>query len=369
VDLKGDVVTEAAKAGTDTVESLISYVLGANLENLALQGSLDIDGTGNSADNTILGNAGNNRLDGKAGADSMAGGLGNDTYVIDSLGDLADESGGGGIDNLVTPFAMALGAAFENLILTGMAGVFGTGNALANVILGNGGANLLDGQGSDDSLAGGSGNDTLDGGLGNDTLDGGAGMDNLTGGDGNDTYGVDNAKDMVTEAANGGADTVRSSIAYVLGSEVENLTLTGAGAIAGTGNALDNVIVGNTAANILTGGLGHDTLDGGGGADKLTGGAGSDTFLRHSLAEGKDTITDFQTGAGGDVLDISDLLIGYSAGHEAEFVQCVTAGGNTTVKVDADGLANGAKFTDICVLTSVTADLATLVNDGSIQLT
>jgi len=369
VDLKTDIVTEALNAGTDTVQSFLTYVLGANLENLELQGLLNIDGTGNAAANKLVGNDGNNRLDGKAGADSMAGGLGNDTYIFDNAGDTADEGDGGGIDTIVTPFAMALGIEFENLTLTGAAGVTGTGNALANTILGNSGANLLDGQDNSDSLAGGAGNDTLVGGVGNDTLDGGAGLDNLTGGAGNDTYVVDNAKDVVTEAGNGGTDTVRSGIAYVLGAEVENLTLTGAGAIAGTGNALDNIIVGNTGANILMGGAGHDTLDGGAGADKLTGGADSDLFLRHSLAEGKDTITDFQTGAGGDVLDISDLLIGYSGGHEAEFVQCVTAGGNTTVKVDADGLANGSKFADICVLTGVTTDLATLVNDGNIQLT
>src|SRR5262249_29695274 len=134
------------------------------------------------------------------------------------------------------------------------------------------------------------------------------------------------------------------------------------------GNALANVIVGNAAANILSGGAENDTLDGGKGADKLTGGEGSDHFLHHSLADGKDTITDFHTGPGGDVLDISDMLIGYSAGHEAEFVQCVTAGGNTTVKVDADGLANGAKFTDVCVLTGVTTDLDSLLSDGNIQL-
>ena len=34
VDAAGDVVTEAASAGTDTVQSRISYTLGANVENL-----------------------------------------------------------------------------------------------------------------------------------------------------------------------------------------------------------------------------------------------------------------------------------------------------------------------------------------------
>jgi Ca2+-binding RTX toxin-like protein len=370
VDLKTDTVTEAAKAGTDTVESALSYVLGANLENLLLlPGFGNIDGTGNAANNNLFGNDGNNRLDGKAGADHMLGHGGNDTYVIDNAGDFADETDGGGTDTIVTPFATILGIDFENLTLTGMAAVAGTGNALANTIIGNGGANALSGEDNNDSLAGAAGNDSVTGGSGNDTLDGGTGADGLAGADGDDTYIIDNAKDVVTEAADSGIDTVKSSITLALAANLEHLTLAGAGAISGTGNELANAITGNTAANILSGGLGNDTLDGGKGNDKLAGGDGADTFLRHSLAEGKDTITDFQTGLGHDVLDISDLLTGYTAGHEAEFVQCVTAAGNTTVKVDADGLANGAKFTDVCVLTGVATDLTSLLDDGNLALT
>jgi Ca2+-binding RTX toxin-like protein len=370
VDLKTDKVTEASKAGTDTVQSILSYVLGANLEHLELvQGAGDIGATGNTLDNRLAGNEGDNRLDGKAGNDTMRGGLGNDTYVIDKAGDVADEADGGGIDTLVTPFATTLGEDFENLTLTGTVAVSGTGNANDNTILGNSGANALDGLEGQDSLVGGSGNDTLTGGAGSDTLDGGTGADSLTGGEGDDLYRVDNAKDAVIELANGGTDAVESRVTHTLAAEVENLTLTGAGAIKGTGNVLDNLIVGNSAANILSGGDGADTLDGGKGADKLTGGAGSDTFLRHSLAEGKDTITDFETGLGGDVLDISDLLIGYTAGNEAEFVQCLAAAGNTTVKVDADGALNGSKFTDVCVLTGVSTTLGDLLDGGNVALT
>ena len=67
--------------------------------------------------------------------------------------------------------------------------------------------------------------------------------------------------------------------------------------------------------------------------------------------------------------DGANLLVGFTVGHEAEFVQCVTAGGNTTVKVDADCLDNGAKFTDVCVLTGVATDVATLLSDGNLVLT
>src|SRR6185295_12712336 len=76
---------------------------------------------------------------------------------------------------------------------------------------------------------------------------------------------------VVMPSANEGTDTVLSSISYTLPSGVENLTLvSGAGAINGTGNSLDNAIIGNEGANVLTGGAGTDTL---------TGNAGADTFV------------------------------------------------------------------------------------------
>ena len=70
---------------------------------------------------------------------------------------------------------------------------------------------------------------------------------------------VDNVGDVVTEAESAGFDTVRSTISYTLGANLENLTLIGSAAIKGTGNNLNNVLTGNAAANTLTGGLGNDT--------------------------------------------------------------------------------------------------------------
>ena len=58
----------------------------------------------------------------------------------------------------------------------------------------------------------------------------------------------------------------------------EELNLTGTGAINGTGNELDNELIGNSNANILTGGSGNDILDGGIGVDTLSGGLGNDTY-------------------------------------------------------------------------------------------
>ena len=132
-------------------------------------------------------------------------------------------------------------AAVENLTLTGSGDINGTGNVFANVLIGNDGANRLDG---------GGGADTMNGGLGDDT------------------YVVDNAGDAVLEtSASGGADTVESSVSFTLGSNVEDLILTGANAINGTGNTLANDLTGNAAANVLNGGIGADTMAGGAGAD------------------------------------------------------------------------------------------------------
>ena len=241
VDNAGDVVTENSGEGTDLVQSSISYTLGTNVENLTLTGTGNIDGTGNSAANTITGNSGNNTLDGGAGADAMAGGAGNDVFIVDNAGDTVTENSSEGTDLVQSSVTFTLGSNVENLTLTGSSAIDGTGNSLDNIITGNSGAN------------------TLSGGGGNDTLDGGTGADSMAGGTGNDIFVVDNAGDTVSENSSEGTDLVQSSVTFTLGSNVENLTLTGSSAINGTGNSLDNVITGNSAVNTLTGGAGNDT--------------------------------------------------------------------------------------------------------------
>ena len=218
----GDTIVELANEGIDTIKTDQGYSLGANVENLTLTGTGNVSGTGNDSDNVLTGNS---------GANVLTGGAGNDTYVI-GAGDTVVEQTNEGIDTVITNQGITLGANLENLTLTGTANLNGTGNAGANTVLGNDGKNMLDG---------------------------GAGIDVLVGGKSDDTYLVDEAGDVVTEAADEGLDTVQSVVSRSLGANIENLTLTGTAAINGTGNALDNILTGNSAVNLLSGGAGNDT--------------------------------------------------------------------------------------------------------------
>jgi Ca2+-binding RTX toxin-like protein len=153
-----------------------------------------------------------------------------------------------------------------------------TGTAKADQIFGLAGNDTLIGLAGNDTLDGGKGKDKLDGGLGNDTLDGGKGKDKMSGGKGDDTYIVDNIGDKVIEKAGQGTDSVKTTLnAYTLGNNVEKLAFSSKGDFTGTGNALDNDIVGGTGTNTLYGGAGNDVLNAGFGVNHLSGGDGIDT--------------------------------------------------------------------------------------------
>jgi Ca2+-binding RTX toxin-like protein len=173
VDAAGDIVSEAAGGGTDTVYASATYALaaGAEIEALATTaaaGTSAINLTGSATAQTITGNAGANVLDGKGGADTLIGLGGNDTYVVDSAGDVVQEVAGGGSDTIQASvsYTLAAGVDVETLIAT--AAINLTGNALAQAITGSAGVNALNGGGGNDVLNGLSGNDTLTGGAGAD---------------------------------------------------------------------------------------------------------------------------------------------------------------------------------------------------------
>jgi Ca2+-binding RTX toxin-like protein len=188
VDAAADLVTEATGGGNDTVRSIVSYTLGANLENLELTGSGNVNAVGNAVGNLLAGNSGNNILDGKGGADILAGGAGDDTYVVDNAFDFVSEEAAAGEDLVQSSVGYSLPDNVERLSLTGSASISGAGNALDNNLLGNTAANTLSGGDGNDAINGAAGNDVLSGGAGNDTLTGGAGNDTLTGDAGTDTF-------------------------------------------------------------------------------------------------------------------------------------------------------------------------------------
>jgi serralysin len=560
-----DSITEGIGAGTDTVESHLTYTLGSNLENLTLIGSGHINATGNSGDNTITGGAGRNRIDGGTGADSMAGGAGDDTYIVDNASDTVTEGFGAGTDHVESSVSYTLSSGVENILLTGSSDLNATGSSDNNFIRGNNGINALIGNagddimfgyGGNDALSGGSGsdslygdagsdslnggtgddalrggagrdtfeftsgfgndtlydftvgfdsidvstlglgtftdvlsntadvsgnavitlsgntitltgvtksqllsddflgltpgattgndvmnglssaenldglagndtiygnggNDTLVGGAGNDILDGGVGADAMSGGTGDDTYVVNHNSDTVTENASEGTDTVQSDTHWTLGANTENLTLTGSLNLNGNGNSASNVIQGNAGNNVLTGngggdalfgnagddtlnggsvadtligGTGIDTINGAGGndwirgedgndilngeagrdrmfgeagndtlrggddLDTLTGGAGDDIFDYNALSEIGDTITDFETGANADSLDLIGILsaVGYS-GSDAlgdGRVRALQSGSDTLVQIDTTGSND---YSTVATLQSINA--------------
>lgn len=188
-----------------------------------------------------------------------------DSYVVDNAGDKEKENArpGSGTDTVYTSLpAYTMPANVENLAYTGATGFSGKGNKSGNRVTGGPAADRLDGQ------------------KGNDVMIGLAG---------DDTHVVDSTADLVTEEPDGGIDTILSGVSITtLSQNVEVLSLS-KGNINGTGNALDNVIIGSSSQNILSGGDGADTL---------IGGLGNDTFYGEtSAAPGDDADTVSYAGA------------------------------------------------------------------------
>lgn len=361
--------------------------------------------SGTDQADTLVGSSGNDTLDGRLGADTMTGGNGNDVYVVDNAFDRVVETNTSTsqIDTVQASVSWTLGANLENLVLTGVSDINGSGNERHNFITGNAANNVLNGAAGDDSMSGG---------------------------DGNDTYSVDNADDIVIEtnsnAVSGGVDSVHSSLAaYTLANNVEHLYIDSTGAANGTGNALDNTLFagagnnvldgrdgndtvsferalsgvtanlstsaqqntvssgldtlkffenltgsayadslsGNSAANVLNGGAGNDTLVGGSGDDRLIGGAGTDNL---TAGTGADTyafgaLSDMGVGALRDVINgfkstEGDLLdfTGLDANPQTAAVDAFTFIGSNAF--DSTNATGQLRFADGILYGSVDTD-------------
>ena len=253
-------------------------------------------------------------LDGGEGVDVLIGGFGNDTYFVDRAEDVVVEGAGEGTDTVRSTSNYVLSDNVENLTLVGLLAVRGTGNLLANTLIGNGADNFLDGAG---------GTDTLIGGLGNDT------------------YFADNIGDIVVEREGAGTDTVYATASFILGNNIERLILNGQGSFYGTGNGLANVLTGNAGGNRLDGLGGNDVLTGNAGADVLIGGLGQDR-----MSAGVDTVRDvfvYTDIAESRIGTQHDVLIDFHSGEDMINLRLIDANTRLTGNQAFTFSASGAR--------------------------
>jgi Ca2+-binding RTX toxin-like protein len=326
----GDTVSEGGGGGTDTVLSSVTFTItDADVENLTLQGTGNINGAGNNSNNVITGNSGNNVLSGSGGNDTLIGGLGNDTL-------------NGGANTDTASYATATAAVTVSLA---SAAAQNTGGAGTDTLI------------SIENLQGSNFNDTLTA-----SGTGAAGVANLLSGDGgNDTLiaTIDNVRDTLDGGAN--TDTANYS-AYTAALTVNlgaaaPIIVGGSGSTAGnsdvlvsiesfTGGSGADTITGSTAANVLDGGLGADTFNYtiGGGADTINGGGGTDTLNILGVANndvldviynGGAVITSFE---GGTVTGVENIVV--NLGGNADTLSYGTSGTGVTANL-ATGTASG----------------------------
>jgi Ca2+-binding RTX toxin-like protein len=326
-------------------------------------------GNGTSGPDSLAGGLGNDLLNGFAGNDTLGGGFGLDTLVgglgndrLDGQGDSDLYIVGSAAEHTVAEFADSGNSGTDEVRLTatssGTLTIFAGDSGIENVVIGTGTGLIADVSGlaalavnaaaAPNALAirGNAGPNTITGSAFADTLDGGAGADKLVGGNGNDTYVVDNVRDVTAESSpTGGIDTVRSSISWLLGTNLENLVLTGTTPINGTGNALANSITGNDATNFLDGKAGIDNLDGGEGSDVYVIGLAADhpaAEITDSGSSGIDEVRFASTKASTLVLyagdtGIENVVIG--TGAAAQAVKTGTGALNVNASLVQNGLS------------------------------
>jgi Ca2+-binding RTX toxin-like protein len=254
--------------GGDGNDLLLGFTASNEVKQTLNAGESDDDYLdGGNGNDILIAGLGNDTLQGGEGRDELQGGSGQDLLY-----------GGNGNDNL-------FGQVGDDTLYGGEGDDYLQGFTASNEAQ----QSLNVGENDNDYLNGGAGSDTLIGGVGNDLLDGGAGADVMVGGEGDDTYLVNSVNDSIYEKAGQGYDKVMTNTSYLLNANIEELRLLEGFAIHGTGNALNNLIIGNSSDNIL---------DGVNGADTLIGGAGNDIYyvdnvgdvLVENAGEGTDTV-------------------------------------------------------------------------------
>lgn len=329
IDSSNDVVDESdSGGGIDTVRSSnlsinLSYAtkfLGS-VEYAVLGGSKALNLTGNSLNNYLQGNAASNVIDGSSGADVMVGVEGNDTYYIDNLNDVVDESSSATNDtDTVRSSVLSINlsdtshfkGAVERAILDGSSALNLTGNTLNNYLQGNTASNIIDGS---------------------------SGADTMVGLAGSDTYYVDNLDDIVDESssATADADYVRSAYVslnladtYRFRGDIEHAILFG---------YLDLNLTGNALVNYLQGNAGNNVIDGGSGADQMIGLAGNDTYIIDNTG---DIVDETAASSGGQDTIVSSnhsIFLADTTKFKGD-VENATLMGSANLYIQGNGLNN-----------------------------
>ena len=306
VDNTADTVIEGAGGGTDTVQSSVTFTItDADVENLTLVGTGNINATGNGSANVLTGNAGNNTLNGAGGTDTASYATAAAAVTVSLALAGAQATGGAGTDTL---------QSIENL----------EGSAFGDTLTAGAGANVLNGGGGNDTLNATVDNvrDTLNGGDGNDTASYAAYTANLT-------VNLGGAAPIVV----GGSGTTAGNSDVI--ASIENFT----------GGSGSDSITGSTGANVLDGGGGNDTFNYqiGGGADTIIGGAGTDVLNITGAANNDVLDVVFAGGVitgfeGGTVTGVEQ--INANLGGNADTISYAASTANVTVNLGA-GTASG----------------------------
>lgn len=294
-----------------------------------------------------------------------------------------------------------------------------------DIIDGGPGDDVINGGRGDDDLTGGAGSDILDGGRGddiiyyNDDADwgatdvtfnlgspnyshyatpvflsgynrsydafvGGQDVDTIQMTSGNDAIFLEDAITVNPLGANGDPRIVDVEIIRAgAGNDVVNMTSPNwtYGDVKLYGEDGDDFLWGNEGNDVIVGGAGRDHMDGGLGDDILVVGAGRDRIFTQDgdsdqivynvleSSSGSDVIWDFETGAGRDVLNLTDILTGYDplTSVLSDFVYFTNVGPNTRVYVDGNG--GGNNFNLLAVfMDGVPGTAQDLLNSGNLVL-
>jgi Ca2+-binding RTX toxin-like protein len=315
--------------GGDGNDVLVGFTASNDAQQTLNAGETDHD--------KIYAGAGNDLILGGWGDDQIYGEDGDDTYMVNSVNDSIVEGRNEGYDTVISSTNYQLNQNIEELRLLEGYNIHGTGNALNNKIMGNSADNILDGI---------------------------TGADTLMGGLGNDTYMVNSVNDSIVEGRNEGYDRVISNTNYQLNQNIEELRLLEGYNIHGTGNALNNKIMGNSADNILDGITGADTLMGGLGNDTYYVDNAGDQIIENAN-EGTDTVqASISTTLGANLenlnlLDFSKPELGRVTGTDGVAVDSLVYGYPKRFELDYLQGDEVDGFQGTCALTSI-ANLLTL---------